>query len=291
MERYTMKSVDIQFGFSMPFLPNTQPHLHHLQRVFAEDYDCIRAPHLHENTVEVVVIVHGEGVFSVNGLRIPVKAGQTIIYNSNVVHEEQFSNGSDIQCFSISISGLRLQGIREDALIADSDYPCFELGDRYNEIIAIIEAMFHEYAYPMRNSARSAQVLLIALLSILLDIVSMPREIPKQTLESELCRQVINYVNVHFLENITLQQIADDIHFSVSHMCHVFKEQVGYSPTQYILYRRIGEAQTLLETTQLTAAQIGIRTGFADPSYFNSVFRKKVGMSPMKYRRIYSFNQ
>jgi len=56
---------------------------------------------------------------------------------------------------------------------------------------------------------------------------------------------------------------------------------------QYIIRRRIGEAQNQLISTNLSIAEIAEKAGFTDTSYFDVMFRKKVGTSPRKYRRIY----
>ncbi|MDO4174201.1 MAG: AraC family transcriptional regulator [Eubacteriales bacterium] len=287
MERYTMPQHQ-KPGRTLPFVYGTQPQLYHLQRVIAKDYDCLRAPHAHADTVEIVLMIQGEGAFSVDGAQIPVQKGQFIVYNSGIVHEERLTDHSDIRCFSCSILGLHLQGMRPGALIPDDMFPRFELGERFHEMSELIEAMFQECAAPLPHASRSIQYLLLAVLSIVLDLTELPQHaLPVRNRDSLLCQSVKQYIDQHFKEELTLQQIADAVNFSVSHMCHVFKEKIGYSPLQYIVLRRIGEAQTLLETTALPVVRIGMEVGFPDPSYFNAVFRKKVGMSPLRYRGIY----
>lgn len=61
----------------------------------------------------------------------------------------------------------------------------------------------------------------------------------------------------------------------------------GYSPVQYLLRRRIGEAQTLLITTELPITRIAEMVGYDTQSYFNLQFTKNVGMPPKKFRQNY----
>lgn len=61
----------------------------------------------------------------------------------------------------------------------------------------------------------------------------------------------------------------------------------GYSPVQYLLRRRIGEAQTLLITTDLSITRIAEMVGYDTQSYFNLQFTKNVGMPPNKFRQNY----
>ena len=99
--------------------------------------------------------------------------------------------------------------------------------------------------------------------------------------------QVKSYINTHFDEDFTLQDMADSIRVSPYHLAHVFKEETGYSPKQYTLRRRLGEAQTLLISTRKSVTDIALEVGFGNPSHFNSMFSKYIGMSPSKYRETY----
>ncbi len=292
MERYTMAYQPQRTSPLALFEDGTCPQLAHLQRVFAQDYGCLRAPHAHENTVELVLITNGTGVFSINGVRIPMCRGQLAIYNSGIVHEEQFTEKNDFSCFSCSIYGLHRKGLRPNALIPDDMFPRFDAGSHFHEIEQLIETMLSQYAAPMPHSEGTAQLLLWALLSMVIDLTGQPQsDIPVETQDSLICESVKRYIDRHFSEELTLQMIADAVHISVSHMSHVFKAKVGYSPLQYIVHRRIGEAQTLLETTDLSATSIGMAVGFPNPSYFNVIFNKKCNMTPLQYRKIYALEK
>lgn len=290
LERYGMRPVPY-FRYMLPCKPGTEPQLAHLQRVFAQDYGCHRAPHAHAETVELVLVTQGEGIFYVDGGNVPVSKGKMVVYNSGIVHEERFQDEDHLSCFSCSISGLRMEGMRANTLIPDDVYPCFDTNDRFEEIRDIIEYMLLEYAHPLAHSARTAEYFLLALLSLVLDVIALPQaDPPVQTRESLLCKHVKQYIDQHYCEELTLQCIADAVSISVSRLSHIFKEKIGYSPLQYVLSRRIGEAQTLLETTDLSVTDIGIKVGFSNPSYFNVMFNKKCHMTPLKYREIYYRN-
>jgi transcriptional regulator GlxA family with amidase domain len=74
-------------------------------------------------------------------------------------------------------------------------------------------------------------------------------------------------------------------------MSHTFKETTGYSPIQYIMRRRIGEAQTLLITTNHSITMVANIVGYDNSSYFNKIFTKNVGMTPKRYRECYTKKQ
>lgn len=79
------------------------------------------------------------------------------------------------------------------------------------------------------------------------------------------------------MEPITLHSMGEALHISSYYLSHVFKQMSGYSPVQYLLRRRIGEAQTLLITTDLSITRIAEMVGYDTQSYFNLQFTKNVG--------------
>jgi len=65
----------------------------------------------------------------------------------------------------------------------------------------------------------------------------------------------------------------------------IFRQETGSSITDYVKARRIKQACRLLETTELPVERIGILSGFESPSYFIQLFKRMIGMTPLKYRR------
>lgn len=125
--------------------------------------------------------------------------------------------------------------------------------------------------------------LMLALLGRILQITGdPPRRDRAET--GTLGRQVQAFIDRHFSEPLTLQDMGRALHVSPYYLSHVFKEASGYSPMQYLLRRRIGEAQNLLISTDLPMARIAERVGFETQNYFNLQFSKHVGMPPGKYR-------
>ena len=92
-----------------------------------------------------------------------------------------------------------------------------------------------------------------------------------------LGRRIKEYIDKHYMEPITLQSMGEALHISPYYLSHVFKQMSGYSPVQYLLRRRIGEAQTLLITTDLSITHIAEMVGYDTQSYFNLQFTKKCG--------------
>lgn len=83
---------------------------------------------------------------------------------------------------------------------------------------------------------------------------------------------------------LEIAMLARQINMSASRLRHVFKEETGLSPSQYIKRKRMEEAEHLLRTTFLSVKQITHRAGFRNESYFSREFRRTHGLPPGKYR-------
>ena len=95
----------------------------------------------------------------------------------------------------------------------------------------------------------------------------------------------IDYMESHFREKCTLEDVAAYAHFSPVYYHGIFRLATGKTPYEYLLALRLEEATRLLLTENLTMAQIAEQSGFTSQSYFNYVFKKETGQSPSAYRR------
>ena len=96
--------------------------------------------------------------------------------------------------------------------------------------------------------------------------------------------QVQQYIEEHFTQELTVTGLAERFFISPCHLTHSFKEQVGYSPKQYLRLLRLAYAKELMETTDLPVAEAAVRAGFADVNHFIRSFRETYGVPPGKWR-------
>jgi len=94
------------------------------------------------------------------------------------------------------------------------------------------------------------------------------------------------YVLEHLTEPLSVQQIADHVHLSTSHLAAVFKAGTGVGPIGYQSLLRMRQARQLLDTTSHSVAQIAAMVGYADPAYFSRRFQQLHEVSPRKYRSL-----
>lgn len=97
--------------------------------------------------------------------------------------------------------------------------------------------------------------------------------------------RTVQYIRGHVGENITLHELADMAHLSDCHYSHAFKQQTGFSPSEYIINTRLEKAKMLLLQTTMSVADIAYEVGYESGSSLSNLFLRKVGCSPREYRR------
>ena len=93
-----------------------------------------------------------------------------------------------------------------------------------------------------------------------------------------------DYLSVHFLEDISLDRIAEDLKYSKGHLCKIFKQASGYTINEYINCLRISKAYDLVCHTNYRLTEIGAQCGFSSIHYFTRTFRTIVGIPPSQVR-------
>jgi AraC-like DNA-binding protein len=108
---------------------------------------------------------------------------------------------------------------------------------------------------------------------------------PQTVSANRQCAIAKRYIDVHFKEALTLEQLAEETHINKYYLSHAFKREYGVSPINYMISKRIEESKYLLAETDLSTSRIAQLLGFSSPSYFSQVFRRTQSISPLEYRQ------
>ena len=98
-------------------------------------------------------------------------------------------------------------------------------------------------------------------------------------------RKVKEYVQKHYGEPMTVDAIADEIHFSVNYVRSIFKEGTGQTILEYVTDYRFARACELLKDPTLRVKEVANMVGYENISYFGSVFTKRYHLTPNEYRK------
>lgn len=105
----------------------------------------------------------------------------------------------------------------------------------------------------------------------------MPDKSRLQEISDRRIARIVSILRTDFRRELTLSQIADSVNLSPSRLRHLFKSQVGVTPSKFIKTRKIHEAKKLAERTYLSVKQIVSLVGGNDESHFLRDFKKVYG--------------
>ncbi len=100
--------------------------------------------------------------------------------------------------------------------------------------------------------------------------------------------KVFEYLDEHFAEDLTLETVADVAGFSKFHFSRLFKQCSGYNFYDYLCFKRIKSAETLLSKPGISITEVALQSGFSSLSTFNRTFKKVKGCTPTEYRSLYN---
>ena len=271
------------------FTGENQPKLLYVSEIRPDASAHPRVMHAHADAVELILICSGSSEYLIHDKKVVIKAGDLLVYNAGVVHDEVSGPDMEVGSYCVGVGGLHMPGLRENALISDEKGYVFPTGRYFEDMKELFVMMFRNLAAGEPHAELFCTSLLHALLVSVLTVtegVGETRENPADE-PHILGSRIKDYIDRHYMEPITLQSMGEALRISPYYLSHVFKQMSGYSPVQYLLRRRIGEAQTLLITTELSVARIAEMVGYDSQSYFNLQFTKNVGMPPSRYRHNY----
>lgn len=106
------------------------------------------------------------------------------------------------------------------------------------------------------------------------------------TLEDERIKQMLSYIQEHYNEKITVEDIASSIHISQRECYRLFQTSLGETPGEFMVSLRLQKAQELLRYTDKSVLEVAVETGFGTSSYFGKIFKQYHHITPKQYKKL-----
>ena len=242
--------------------------------------DWHSVPHTH-NHMELFYIVGGRGQFLIQDRLYPVNVNDLVIIHPNIPHTEVSLNAQPLEYIVLGIEGVELAS-------SENSNGQFSLLDHFEsmEISGCLRNILREMEQKSPGYEDVCQAYMEILIIRLMrnTELALPSE-PQVISKNHQCAAVKRYIDQHFKETLTLEQLAEEAHMNKYYLSHSFKKEYGVSPINYMITCRVEESKYLLAETDLSLSRIAQLLGFSSLSYFSQVFRRSQGISPMEFRQ------
>ena len=242
--------------------------------------DWHSVPHTH-NHLELFYIVGGKGQFLIQDQLYPVNPNNLVVINPNVTHTEVSLNAQPLEYIVLGIEGIELA-------TNENSNGQFNILDHFEsvEISSCLRNILREMEQKNTGYEDVCQAYMEILIIRLMRNIALAVPTESQVVSgNRQCASVKRYIDLHFKEALTLEQLAEDAHMNKYYLSHAFKREYGISPINYMITKRIEESKYLLAETDLSMSQIAQLLGFSSLSYFSQVFHRTQSVSPKEYRQ------
>lgn len=236
-------------------------------------------PHMHNHT-ELFFVVSGKGEFLIEDQVLPVDVNSLIVINPNVLHTEISMHAQPLEYIVLGIEGIELA--TNEKLNGQ-----FCILDRFEsvEISSCLRNILREMELKNEGYKDICQAYMEILIIRLMRNITIASREPQVISGNRQCAAIKRYIDLHFKEALTLEQLSAEAHINKYYLAHAFKKEYGVSPINYMISRRIDESKYLLVETDLSLSQIAQLLGFSSQSYFSQVFRRTQNLNPNEFRK------
>jgi AraC-like DNA-binding protein len=255
-----------------------------------KEKDAFYPPQFHPFT-EMIFGLSGEPLICTNHVWAPFKPGSILVFLPGAVHSERFLKRN--HPYQLLWTTLTTQSINFHITAWDKSRNYYLPNSRIALQLPNRDKLCTLTTQPDLPGDSLQQIQFQALLmdTLCQALRYMENMSPvKIPYSRQIAEQVRHYIDHHYQQEISLQELADRVHYSPCHMNMLFRKEIGTPIRQYILKKRLEQAEHLLLTTHNEIKQIAFQVGFTDPLYFSRLFRKHFGHSPIHFERFKKFS-
>lgn len=270
---------------------NTRAENMYLNVLYAKKYSTSNnlnsRIHFHPFT-EFYYILDGVGKFSIEDKLIDVKKDDFLIINSNVGHSIYPSDKDENLIYiSFGVDSIFLKILNKEESLEEDKYfykniEDEKLKEEFIKAFKDIQTEFNsgaDYSKSMANA--KATVYVINLLRRFKDEFTITNDIKI----NKQIDYIKNYIDNNYSEDIKLENLSKMAYMNKFHLISEFKQSYRVTPIEYLILKRIEVTKNLLISTNHSMEEISSIVGFNSQSYFNQVFKKKVGITPSQFRK------
>ncbi len=213
----------------------------------------------------ILWLTEGEGNFTLNGEKLLLRAGEGVFIRSEVPHSA--ASGDSFNTRWITFFGL--DGLLD--FYGVKDYFTFNVTEQLTNSFKSLYRHATGQSTVLSRSSLGYQIV-----TEFLDSTFAP--------SAPLSAKVDRFLEANFKENLSLQDIADEMGMNKYTLCKRYSELCGMTVIKRFKKIRVEKAKQYLLSTPYSAERVGEMCGFMSPSYFGKIFKEITGMTPKEYR-------
>jgi len=230
---------------------------------------------------QLLYIVSGKAHFHFDGKEQIVTAGHMVLYRPKEPQKYEYYGEDQTEVYWVHFTGGNVTNILRSYGLTD-DKKVFYCGSDLN-YQNLFRTMINELQMCKENFAEMLEMHLRQIFIMLQRYFANTLKTNNIHVVEEIDKAT-TYFNEHYNEEISIDEYAQNNHVSVSWFIRNFKQCTGSTPMQYILSKRIYNAEILLQDSAYNITEIAQIVGYDNPLYFSRIFKKVKGLSPSEYR-------
>ncbi len=243
---------------------------------------------------ELAFILAGEGRYRLEDRIYPVQEGDLVVINPGVRHQALFCPEAAVPAteFYVGFSDIKITGCRDNFMLCpEGKYILHTEGDLRQRLFKLCSSMEAENAVRRQGRYFMLKSYLIQMLLLVVREQCEPMERPKgcdfeSANRKYVVEQILSYIEEHYSEKISLDQIAENMYLSPFYVSRIFKSETGNAPIRYLINIRLEKAKELLEGGYEGSIQeLAAAVGYDDAYHFSKLFKKRYGLSPSMVRK------
>ena len=260
--------------------------------------------HWHDE-FEIIIINNGHATVCVDNIQVVLEAGQALMINQGILHSIRPINNDKCTFYSIIFHPAILFGYEQSyfrskyllPIINSPSLKCLKLDESVPWQEKLIDHANNAIAANLTQKFGYELVTKGELTLFWTKILEHYNHTKPSTLDTSIedsadpkrVKEALLYIQTHYMDTITLDDLAASIHVSKSECCRCFKRTLQLTPIEYVMRYRIFEATRKIQRNEpetKSISTLAMSVGFNNASYFNKLFKKYVECTPSQYKKM-----
>ena len=246
--------------------------------------------------IELTLILSGQIEYQIEDKTYILSAGNGVFCNGNSLHSGHMHKNQDCTYLSITFHPRFLYGYENSIL--NTKYVKFITSNALwsslileknvswqQEILTCMNQIYELSLTAPEDFELQVHMLLLHIWQRLYQYFSaQPSSAPKPKQHLQRLRDILLFIERHYNQEISLDDVAKTANICKSECCRFFKKHMGITIFDYVLYLRIQNSLPLLKKSD-SITEVAAMVGFSSPSYYSQIFKRYMKCTPMEYKK------